>query len=255
MFSLRDLDSLLINERQILRNKSAERASCTSPQLYWSRDWGLLTVGPSVPNWTRIIRVERKSFDLGIRGVIRTLGVWMVPVWKWWVCRVGQCPTASSTEQDCAALTPVRHPQSQNRGQIFPQSQGWLCHYFLTSPSVLSHGWWSRCWFQVKHEHRTFEVVTVDIFMDLNNVIWNWTKKQRVTSIIVLSAEKLLVTSTPTPLALTRLSGREITEWQSTPFIRGLKHVFILNVFTFQWKRTADNHPDRVIKHSTTLAD
>lgn len=51
----------------------------------------------------------------------------LVPVWKWWVGRVGHCPIACSPALDRAALT----PRSQCRGQSFPQLQMFMS-LFLT---------------------------------------------------------------------------------------------------------------------------
>lgn len=133
----------------------------------------------------------------------------------------------------------LRHSESQNWGQNFPQPQKCLCHYFLTHMlsfcsvtgqiELLEVPW--------NKSIKRFEVCSVDIFKDLNNVIVIG-GKHLVTSIVVLSAEKQAPCHQHTYASRTyKVVRPKITEWQSTPFIYSPTRVSIFNIFTLKGGR------------------
>lgn len=94
-------------------------------------------IRPSAPqrkNWPQVITEWKEAFKAWKQEVVGvTSRVWLVPVWNWWVCRVGHCPKACSPEQDGAVLTPPTWAlfdtqEAKNGVQHFPQWWGRLCH-------------------------------------------------------------------------------------------------------------------------------
>lgn len=189
-------------------------------------------------SWKKVFQA-RKSVAIRI-----TSSVWMAPVWKWWVCKEGQCPIAYSTVQDCAVLTPVgpsltsREPKWRSKFSTATRMVMSLCldPYVLllchTAQGAAGGSKWNE---SIKYQK--FEVCSVDISKDLNNVILIG-GKHLVTSIVMLSAEKQAPCHRHTYASRTyKVVRPKITEWQSTPVIHSLTCVSILNIFILKGSR------------------
>lgn len=200
-------------------------------------------MGPSCQTDPRLSQSCREVFQACLPGPSGLL-----PVFEWCLCENSGCAEQVTlpypTEQYRTVLfwphlSPRRHAESQNEGQDFPQPRGWLCHHFSTREFSSCSATGLAELLEVPNEtksikYRKFEVCTVDISKDLNNVLLIG-GKHLVTSIVVLSAEARAPCQWHTYASRTyKVVRPKIIEWQSTPFIRSLTHVSSLNIFTFK---------------------
>lgn len=148
----------------------------------------------------------------------------MVPVWKWWVCSVGHCPIAYSTEQDCAVLTPAepsltyREPKWRSKFSTVTRTvmSLFLDHYVLqrlchrAQRAAAGSGWHKSINKSLRFALLTFAKIWTMWFWLEENIEWQALWGCQLTS-------KLLVTGTPTPLTLLRLSDRKLQSDNQLP--------------------------------------
>lgn len=102
--------------------------------------WDILVSAPWCQIDPRLLQSSKEVFQAWKMGAIRMASsVWMLPVWKWWVCSVGHCPYSAA--QNYTVLTTAetsltsREPKWRSKLSTVPRM---VMSLFLQNDMVLT---------------------------------------------------------------------------------------------------------------------